>query len=60
VLAGGTIVGLDGNGVAALRIDVNNATPPAIAAADLDGDGRDELLISSFGRGIATIDLEIP
>jgi thiol-disulfide isomerase/thioredoxin len=56
----GTIVGLSGDGEAALRIDVDNDEQSTITAADLDGDGRDELVISNWGRGIATVELEIP
>ena len=50
------------NGQAALRIHVEGSekTPlPSIAGADLDGDGQDELLISSWGRGVATVEVEI-
>jgi len=56
----GTIVGLGGEGQAVLRIDVHNKAECTIAASDLDGDGQDELLISSWGRGLATVELEIP
>jgi len=56
----GTIVGLGGEGLAVLRIDVHNKAECTIAASDLDGDGHDELLISSWGRGLATVELEIP
>lgn len=56
----GTIVGLGGDGQAVLRIDVHNKAECTIAASDLDGDGQDELLISSWGRGLATVELEIP
>lgn len=59
----GLIVGLDGEGQAALRIHVQDSEKnpgPSIAGADLDGDGQDELLISSWGRGVATVEVEIP
>ena len=59
----GLIVGLDGEGRAALRIHVEGSEKnpgPSIAGADLDGDGQDELLISSWGRGVATVEVEIP
>ena len=56
----GTIVGLDGNGVAALRIKVEGDKIPSLAHADLDGDGQDELLISTWGLGVATVEVEIP
>lgn len=59
----GLIVGLDGDGQAALRIHVEGSEKnpgPSIAGADLDGDGQDELLISSWGRGVATVEVEIP
>ena len=59
----GLIVGLDGEGNAALRIHVEDSedgSGPSLAAADLDGDGQDELLISSWDRGVATVEVEIP
>ncbi len=56
----GTIVGLDGNGVAALRIKVEGDQTPSLAHADLNGDGQDELLISTWGLGVATVEVEIP
>ena len=59
----GLIVGLDGEGKAALRIHVEGSEKnpgPSVAGADLDGDGQDELLISSWGRGVATVEVEIP
>jgi thiol-disulfide isomerase/thioredoxin len=56
----GTIVGLGGEGQAVLRIEVHNRAECTIAASDLDGDGQDELLISSWGRGLATVELEMP
>ena len=56
----GTIVGLSGENRAALRITLDGNEGPSIAISDLDGDGRDELLVSSWGRGVATIELELP
>lgn len=56
----GTVVSLDGDGKPAARIDVQNERGHSVAVGDLDGDGRDELLLSSFGHGVATIELEIP
>jgi len=56
----GTILGLDGDGMPALRVQLVDDVQPYIAAGDLDGDGRDELLISSKDRGVATIEMEIP
>lgn len=56
----GTVVSLDGVGNSAVRIDVRNERGHTLAVGDLDGDGRDELLLSSFGHGVATIELEIP
>jgi len=56
----GTIIGLGSGGQSVLRIDVHNKAECTIAASDLDGDGQDELLISSWGRGLATVELEIP
>ncbi len=60
VRADGTIVGLSGENRAALRISIDGDDGPSIAISDLDGDGRDELLVSSWGRGVATIELELP
>jgi len=56
----GTIIGLDGDGVPALRVQLEDEVQPYIAAGDLDGDGQDELLISSKDRGVATVEMEIP
>lgn len=56
----GTIVGLDGSGRPALRIDVDNDQGHFIAVGDLDADQRDELVLSSYGVGLATISLEMP
>jgi len=56
----GTILGLNGDGAPALRVQLEDEVQPFIAAGDLDGDGRDELLISSKDRGVATIEMEIP
>jgi thiol-disulfide isomerase/thioredoxin len=56
----GTIMGVDGDGAPALRIQLEDEVQPYIAAGDLDGDGHDELLISSKDRGVATVEMEIP
>lgn len=56
----GTIVGLSQDGAIALRIDVHNQRGHSFAVGDTDGDGKDELLLSSFGHGVATLELEIP
>ena len=56
----GTIVGLSGENRAALRITLDGNEGPSIGISDIDGDGRDELLVSSWGRGVATIELELP
>jgi thiol-disulfide isomerase/thioredoxin len=56
----GTIVGLSGENDAVLRITLDANEGPSIAISDLDGDGRDELLVSSWGRGVATIEMELP
>jgi len=56
----GTIVGLSQDGAVALRIDVHNQRGHSFAVGDTDGDGKDELLLSSFGHGVATLELEIP
>ena len=56
----GTILGLDGDGSPTLRVQLEDEVQPFIAAGDLDGDGRDELLISSKDRGVATVEMEIP
>ncbi len=56
----GTIVGLDGTGQPALRVDVDNDRGHFIAVGDLDDDQHDELVLSSYGVGLATIELEIP
>jgi hypothetical protein len=56
----GTIVGLSGDDIPSLRITVETDDGPSIAVGDLDGDGHDELLVSSWGRGVATIELELP
>ena len=55
-----TIVGLAGDGSAALVIELEADETPGIAATDLDGDGKDELLVSVRERGVATIQLEMP
>ena len=56
----GTILGLDGDGSPTLRVQLEDEVQPFIAAGDLDGDGRDELLISSKDRGVATVEMELP
>ena len=56
----GTVVGLGGDGHPALRLDVDNERGHSLAIGDLDDDGRDELVLSSFGHGVATFELEIP
>jgi hypothetical protein len=53
-------MGVDGDGAPALRIQLEDEVQPYIAAGDLDGDGHDELLISSKDRGVATVEMEIP
>jgi len=56
----GTVVGLDADGKPALRLDVNNDRGHSFAVGDLDDDGLDEFVLSSFGHGVATFELEIP
>ena len=56
----GTILGLSGDGDPALRVQLEDEIQPYISFGDLDGDGRDELLISSKDRGVATVEMEIP
>ena len=56
----GTIVSLDERGEPSLRINVHNDQGHSFAVGDVDGDGRDELLLSSFGHGVATLEVEIP
>ena len=56
----GVILGLNGDGGPALRVQLEDEVQPYISFGDLDGDGRDELLISSKDRGVATIEMEIP
>jgi len=52
------IVGLDGEGRPAFSLKIDAA--PGIAVIDLDGDGRDELLVTIRRHGVATVKLEIP
>ncbi len=54
----GTLVGLDAEGEPALSLSLGR--PPVIAIQDVDGDGRDELLVVIRGQGVATMKLELP
>lgn len=54
----GMIVGLDAAGQPAFTLSLQ--TESRLAALDLDGDGRDTLLVSIHGQGLAWIDLTLP
>jgi thiol-disulfide isomerase/thioredoxin len=52
------VIGLDGTGQPAFAMQLD--ADPEVAAIDVDGDGRDELLVTIRRHGVATIQLEIP
>ncbi|MFT4975104.1 MAG: thiol-disulfide isomerase/thioredoxin [Myxococcota bacterium] len=53
-----TIIGADGDGAPGFTWALSQ--PARIAAGDLDGDGRDELLVSLSRQGVAVVELTLP
>lgn len=54
----GVVVGLDANGDPAFTLTLQARS--RLAALDLDGDGRDALLVAIHGQGLAWIELVLP
>jgi thiol-disulfide isomerase/thioredoxin len=53
-----TVIGLDGAGTPAFHLKLE--ADPVVAVIDVDGDGRDELLVTIARHGVATLKLELP